>query len=64
MIYTTEQKKELDAILKAFENYIDDQNYFDIVYSKKSDMSGSWWMNPARRVRSSLTHRKHAGQSV
>ena len=34
MIYTTEQKKELDAILKAFENYIDDQNYFDIVYSK------------------------------
>ena len=35
MIYTTEQKKELDAILKAFENYIDGQNYFDIVYSKK-----------------------------
>ena len=35
MIYTTEQKKKLDAILKAFENYIDDQNYFDIVYSKK-----------------------------
>ena len=28
-------KKELDAILKAFENYIDGQNYFDIVYSKK-----------------------------
>ena len=35
MIYTTEQKKELDAILKAFENYIDGQDYFDIVYSKK-----------------------------
>ena len=35
MIYTTEQKKKLDAILKAFENYIDGQNYFDIVYSKK-----------------------------
>ena len=35
MIYTTEQKKELDAILKAFENYIDGQNHFDIVYSKK-----------------------------
>ncbi len=35
MIYTPEQKKELDAILKAFENYIDGQNYFDIVYSKK-----------------------------
>ena len=28
-------RKELDAILKAFENYIDGQNYFDIVYSKK-----------------------------
>ena len=35
MIYTTEQKKTLDAILKAFENYIDGQDYFDIVYSKK-----------------------------
>ena len=35
MIYTTEQKKKLDAILKAFENYIDGQDYFDIVYSKK-----------------------------
>ena len=35
MIYTTETKKKLDAILKAFENYIDEQNYFDIVYSKK-----------------------------
>jgi len=35
MIYTVDVKKELDAILKAFENYIDGQNYFDIVYSKK-----------------------------
>ena len=35
MIYTNETRKELDAILKAFENYIDEQNYFDIVYSKK-----------------------------
>ena len=35
MNYTTEQKKMLDAILKAFENYIDGQDYFDIVYSKK-----------------------------
>ena len=35
MIYTTETKKKLDAILKAFENYIDGQDYFDIVYSKK-----------------------------
>ena len=35
MIYTDDVKKELDAILKAFENYIDGQSYFDIVYSKK-----------------------------
>ena len=35
MIYDESTKKELDAILKAFENYIDEQNYFDIVYSKK-----------------------------
>ncbi|NBI10902.1 hypothetical protein D1641_12895 [Colidextribacter sp. OB.20] len=35
MIYTEEVRKELDAILKAFEDYIDNQNYFDIVYSKK-----------------------------
>ncbi|WP_300749353.1 hypothetical protein [uncultured Oscillibacter sp.] len=35
MIYTEEVQKELDNILKAFRNYIDEQNYFDIVYSKK-----------------------------
>ena len=35
MIYTDDVRKKLDAILKAFENYIDGQNYFDIVYSKK-----------------------------
>ena len=35
MIYTEEVRKELDAILKAFEDYIDGQDYFDIVYSKK-----------------------------
>ena len=35
MIYTDGVRKELDAILVAFENYIDGQNYFDIVYSKK-----------------------------
>jgi len=35
MIYTENVKKKLDAILKAFESYIDGQNYFDIVYSKK-----------------------------
>ena len=35
MIYTEDVKKKLDNILKAFENYIDGQDYFDIVYSKK-----------------------------
>ena len=35
MVYTNEMKKKMDAILKAFEDYIDGQNYFDIVYSKK-----------------------------
>ena len=35
MFYTEDMKKKLDAILKAFESYIDGQDYFDIVYSKK-----------------------------
>jgi len=35
MIYTEETRNQLDDILKAFEGYIDNQNYFDIVYSKK-----------------------------
>ena len=35
MVYTDEVRKKLDAILKAFETYIDGQSYFDIVYSKK-----------------------------
>ena len=35
MFYTEDVRKKLDAILKAFENYIDGQDYFDIVYSKK-----------------------------
>ena len=29
------KEKEMKAILKAFEPYIDSQDYFDIVYSKK-----------------------------
>ena len=29
MIYTEEVRKELDAILKAFEDYIDGQDYLD-----------------------------------
>lgn len=35
MIYTEDVGGGRDAILKAFESYIDGQNYFDIVYSKK-----------------------------
>lgn len=35
MIYTDDVRKKLDAILKAFENYIDGVDYFDIVHSKK-----------------------------
>lgn len=35
MIYTDKVRKKLDAILKAFGEYIDRQSYFDIVYSKK-----------------------------
>lgn len=35
MIYTDDVRKKLDTILKAFEGYIDSQDYFDIVYSKK-----------------------------
>ena len=34
-MYTEEVRKKLDMILKAFEGYIDSQDYFDIVYSKK-----------------------------
>ena len=36
MTYAEDVRKKLDAILKAFENYIDGQNYFDVVYSKKA----------------------------
>ena len=35
MFYTEDVRKKLDAILKAFSDYIDGQDYFDIVYSKK-----------------------------
>ncbi|MDE7245923.1 MAG: hypothetical protein K2O18_18375 [Oscillospiraceae bacterium] len=34
-MYTEVVKKKLDTILNAFEDYIDGQDYFDIVYSKK-----------------------------
>lgn len=35
MRYTEDVKQKLDSILKAFADYIDNQDYFDIVYSKK-----------------------------
>ncbi len=35
MVYAEDVRKKFDDILKAFEDYIDKQNYFDIVYSKK-----------------------------
>lgn len=34
-MYTEDVRKRLDTILKAFEDYIDSQDYFDIAYSKK-----------------------------
>lgn len=36
MIYSEETRKKLDDILNAFEGYVDSQNYFDVVYSKKA----------------------------
>lgn len=36
MIYTEKTKKKIESILKAFEGYIDGQNFFDVVYSKKA----------------------------
>lgn len=35
MLYTEEVKRKLEAILKAFQDFIDGQDYFDIVFSKK-----------------------------
>lgn len=43
----TENKRKLDAILKAFEEHIEGQNYFDVVYSKRSAISGLWLTIPA-----------------
>lgn len=36
MVYTDEVKQKIDNILKAFEDYIEHQDYFDIVFSKKA----------------------------
>ena len=36
MDYSEETRKKLEDILKAFEGFIDGQDYFDVVYSKKA----------------------------
>lgn len=36
MIYTEETRRKIESILKAFKDYIDSQDYFDVVYSKKA----------------------------
>lgn len=41
MIYAEKVQKELETILDAFADYIENQSYFDIVYSKKI---GYVWM--------------------
>ena len=35
MTYTTEEKKRIDAVLLAFQDYISQHHYFDILYSEK-----------------------------
>ena len=36
MVYTQEEKEKMDALLQAFQPYIDRQERFDIVYSQKA----------------------------
>ena len=35
MVYSKERGELIDRIFKAFQHYIQEQNYFDIVYSEK-----------------------------
>ena len=35
MIYTAETKQKMDSIMEAFAEYIQEQSYFDILYSEK-----------------------------
>lgn len=58
MIYDENTKKKLDSILKAFSTYIEKQDYFDILYSKKA---GYLWIvvdPPGGAGRSSWTRRR------
>lgn len=36
MIYTQEEKAKMDALLEAFQSYVDDHDHYDVVYSKKA----------------------------
>ena len=36
MIYTQEEKAKMDALLRAFQSYIDQQEHYDVLYSKKA----------------------------
>ena len=35
MVYTETEKQQLDGILQAFKEFIDERDYFDIIYSEK-----------------------------
>ena len=36
MIYTQEEKAKMDALLRAFQSYIDQHEHYDVLYSKKA----------------------------
>ncbi len=36
MIYTQEEKEKMDALLQAFQSYIDQHEHYDVLYSKKA----------------------------
>ena len=36
MVYSSEEKEKMDALLEAFQSYVDDQSHYDVVYSKKA----------------------------
>ena len=50
MIYTADEKRTLDNILKAFAGYIREQDTFDIVYSEKIGYVGLQVHHPSDGV--------------
>lgn len=62
MIYTDEVRKKLDAILKAFGEYIDGQSYFDIVYSKK--IGYVWILLLPNKNIGNLVEQKESGDPI